>query len=251
MPKFSEELESRLTPYRDEYRLVVNGWLAGGTFGVTYPALLVETFHYVKHSCSLMSQACARLGHDALPLQTYFAQHIAEEVGHEEWVLDDLEALGYDRREVEASRPLPETVSLIGSQLYVIDYLHPAGLLGYVYLMESTPPNELSLAFLEAYGIGPRATTFLRRHGETDQRHSRELREMLDLHFREPRLREAATLSAVIGLSCINRLLRRVRSGNYVDHFPETTVPAPPTFQSQPPPLNPALPQRPPAKAGQ
>lgn len=237
MPKFSEELESKLSPYRDEYRLVVNGWLAGGTFGVTYPALLVETFHYVKHSCSLMSRACARLGHDRLPLQAYFAKHIAEEVGHEEWVLDDLEALGYDRREVEASRPLPETVGLIGSQLYVIDYVHPAGLLGYVYLMESTPPNELSLAFLEAYGIGPGATTFLRRHGETDQRHSRELGEMLDLHFGEPQLREAATLSAVIGLSCINRLLRRVRSGNYVSHLPETAAPEPQTFHHhQPPP---------------
>ena len=247
---FSEELESRLTPYRDEYRRIVNGWLAGGTFGVTYPALLVETFHYVKHSCSLMSRACAQLGHDMLPLQTYFAKHIAEEVGHEEWLLDDLEHLGYDRREVEASRPLPETINLIGSQLYVINYMHPAGLLGYVYLMESTPPNELSLAFLEAHGIGPRATTFLRRHGETDQRHGRELREMLDLHFKGPRLREAATQSAVIGLSCVNRLLARVKSGNYVDHFPETAVPAAQTFQSLPTSLDPALPLRPPAKAG-
>jgi len=185
-----------------------------------------------------------------LPLQTYFAGHIAEEVGHEEWLLDDLEHLGYDRREVEASRPLPETINLIGSQLYVINYMHPAGLLGYVYLMESTPPNELSLAFLEAHGIGPRATTFLRRHGETDQRHGRELREMLDLHFKGPRLREAASQSAVIGLSCVNRLLARVKSGNYVDHFPETAVPAAQTFQSLPTSLDPALPLRPPAKAG-
>lgn len=251
MPKFSEELESRLSPYRDEYRLIVNGWLESGTFGITYPALLVETFHYVKHSCSLMSFACAQLGHDMLPLQSYFAKHLAEEVGHEEWVLNDLEELGYDRKAVESSRPLSETLNLIGSQLYIINYMHPAGLLGYVYLMESTPPNELSLAFLEAHGIGAGAMTFLSRHGETDQRHSRELRDMLDLHFAEPRLREAGTLSAVMGLSNINRLLARVKSGNYINHFPEVMAGAPHTLPTQPPTLNAASPLRPVAKTGQ
>lgn len=250
MPKFSEELESRLSPYRAEYRVIVNSWLESGTFGITYPALLVETFHYVKHSCPLMSLACAQLGHDMLPLQTYFAKHLAEEVGHEEWVLDDLEELGYERKAVELSQPLSETVNLIGSQLYIINYMHPAGLLGYVYLMESTPPNELSLAFLEAHGISLGAMTFLRRHGETDQRHSCELRDMLDLHFAEPRLRQAAILSAVIGLSNVNRLLARVKSGNYVNHFPEAMAGVAQPLPAHPRALNPALPLRPAAKAG-
>jgi len=57
MSKFSAELEAKLAPYRAEYQRIVNGWLESGAFGLTYPALLVETFHYVKHSCSLMSQA--------------------------------------------------------------------------------------------------------------------------------------------------------------------------------------------------
>lgn len=135
--------------------------------------------------------------------------------------LDDLEKLGYDRKVVAASRPLAETINLIGSQLYVINYLHPAGLLGYVYLMESTPPNDTSLAFLEAYGVRPDAMTFLSRHGQADQRHSRELRTMLDTHFIGSRMREAAITSAVLGLAGINRLLARVRRGNYVNWFPE------------------------------
>jgi pyrroloquinoline quinone (PQQ) biosynthesis protein C len=221
MSKFSAELEAKLATYRDEYQRIVNGWLESGAFGLTYPALLVETFHYVKHSCTLMSQACAQLKPDMLQLQTYLAQHITEEMGHEEWALDDLEKLGYDRKAVAASRPLAETINLIGSQLYVINYLHPAGLLGYVYMMESTPPNETTLAFLEAYGVTPDAMTFLSRHGQADQRHSRELRSMLDMHFIGSRMREAAITSAVLGLADVNRLLARVRRGNYVNWFPE------------------------------
>ena len=224
MLKFSRELESKLAKYRADYRLIVNDWLESGAFGITYPALLVETFHYVRHSCSLMNYACAQLGHESLPLQIYFARHIAEEVGHEEWLLNDLEKLGYNRLEVEASPPLAETINLVGSQLYVINYLHPAGLLGYVYLMESTPPSKTSLAFLEAYGVKSGAMTFLSRHGQEDQRHRRELRDTLDTHFTEPRIREAAILSAVMGLSNVNRLLARVKRGKYADCFPETTT---------------------------
>lgn len=218
--RFSEELEAALSPYREEYRVVVNSWLRSGAFALTYPALLVETYHYVKHSCSLMSTACARLGREHAGLEQYLARHIAEEVGHEQWLLDDLERLGCDRAEVESSMPLAETMQLVGGQLYVINYLHPAGLLGYVYMMESQPPSPESLAHLEALGVPAGALKFLSRHGEEDQTHRVELRDTLDAHFSAPPLRRAATASAVLGLSSVNRLFARIRSGDYVNPAP-------------------------------
>ncbi len=219
---FSTEVELALAPYRAEYQQIVNGWLADGTFGATYPALLVETFHYVKHSCSLMNRACAHLGNDRSDLQCYLAQHIAEEVGHENWVLNDLEELGYKRESVVSSPPLPETLNLIGSQLYVIDFCHPAGLLGYIYVMESQAPTEESLLMIqESYEIEPTAMSFLIRHGEADVQHKRELVNALDKWLNHPTEQEAALTSALMGAANVNRLLSRLRSGDYRSCLPE------------------------------
>ncbi len=174
------ELERELAPLREEYRGIVNPWLVDGLFHVTYPALLVETYHYVKHSCSLMSHACARLAPEEVTLQRYLAHHIAEEVSHEQWVLDDLETLGYNRGEVGESLPLPETISMIGSQLYVINYLDPKALIGYVYVMESMPPGKNLFEYLEAAGIPRKAMSFLVNHGDADIVHRQELEAYAD-----------------------------------------------------------------------
>jgi pyrroloquinoline quinone (PQQ) biosynthesis protein C len=209
------ELERELAPLREEYRGIVNPWLESGLFGVTYPALLVETYHYVKHSTSLMSHACARLLPEDTVLQRYLAHHIAEEVSHEQWVLDDLETLGYSRDAVCRSLPLPETLNLVGSQLYVIEYLDPRALIGYIYVMESMPPGERLFEYLEAAGIPKKAMTFLVRHGEADIVHRRELEAIIEEHFHDAHAREALELSATQGLSNVNRLLERIRSGQF------------------------------------
>jgi heme oxygenase len=220
-PTFSTELEGRLKPHREAYDATMQSWLLDGTFGITYPALLLETFHYVKHSCALMDRAHDRLGSEDGALRSYLRQHRAEETGHEAWLLNDLAVLGHDRAEAASSLPLAETVSMIGSQLYVIDYLHPAGLIGYVYVMESKPPTELFLSVLhEQFGVPREAMTFLERHGEADIVHRQELREILDTCFSDPNARRAAIASATLGLSCVVRLFERLRTGDYLDPVP-------------------------------
>jgi pyrroloquinoline quinone (PQQ) biosynthesis protein C len=215
-------LERELAALREEYRGIVNPWFEGGLFRVTYPALLVETYHYVKHSCSLMSHACARLGPEEVALQRYLAHHIAEEVSHEQWVLDDLETLGYSRLEASQSLPLPETINMIGSQLYVINYLDPKALIGYIYVMESMPPGKDLFEYLEAAGIPRDAMSFLVNHGEADIVHRKELEDLIEENFPDARTQEALVVSATQGLSNLNRLLERVRSGQFTTSQPVT-----------------------------
>lgn len=218
-------MEARLAPHRETYNATINGWLFERTFGISYPALLVETFHYVKHSCSLMDRAYERLGPQDATLRAYLRSHRIEETEHDEWLLDDLAALGFDRSEAARSFPLAETVAMIGSQLYVIDYCHPAGLIGYIYVMESKPPTETFLALLhEEFGIPHAALTFLSRHGEADVRHREELREILDTCFTNPDAQRAAVSSATLGLSCVVRLLQRLRSGDFLDPCPPAHI---------------------------
>lgn len=217
---FSHDLERSLAPLRSQYNDVVNGWFSEGTFGVTYPPLLVETYHYVRHSCALMDRACELLDEEHATLRTYLRHHRQEEYGHERWLLEDLVALGFDRDAVVDSDALAETVALVGSQLYVIDYLHPAGLLGYVYVMESKPPTQTWLDTLhQTAGIPREALTFLTRHGDADIVHREELREILNTCFADPSARRAARTSAMLGLAGVVRLFARLRSGNFMEPY--------------------------------
>jgi len=217
-PRFSQQLERILTPSWKQYRQTVTGWLASGAFSLTYPALLVETYHYVKHSVSLMEYACELMSDTRMhsEAKSYLKRHAREEAGHEEWLLDDLEALGFARRDVLNAVPLSETVSLIGTQLYVIRYLHPLGLFGYIYTMESRPPTKTALRQLRGLGIPSRAMTFLERHGRFDVGHKHELAMVLDEYLTTTVVRSAAIVSATTGLSNINSLLRRICVGDFL-----------------------------------
>ncbi len=134
--------------------------------------------------------------------------------------MDDLATLGYERATASSSMPLPETMRIVGSQMYVLTYLHPAGLVGYIYVMESTPPSERSFRYLEQQGISRKAMSFLIRHGETDVRHRAELKQIVEGFFRAGPAEEALRVSALMGLSDLNRLLSRLKSGRFIEATP-------------------------------
>jgi pyrroloquinoline quinone (PQQ) biosynthesis protein C len=220
--RLSVLVEQDLEDYRREYSRLVNHWLVEtGGFGAAYPAFLVETYHYVKHSCDLMRQAYQGIEPGRRALRGFIEQHIGEEAGHEVWLLDDLERLGFDRDEVVRSEPLSETVDMIGAQLYVMRFMRPAGLLGYVYLMESTPPNATFLrALADAYGLDPGAMTFLLRHGEADIVHREELSNVLDTLIEPGEETRAVRRSAVLGLAHVNQMIDRLRAGDFLESRP-------------------------------
>lgn len=215
MMKLSGVVERSTAVLRRELSDLNREWTMSGQFGASYPALLVETFHYVKCSVPLMASALGRIRNDRV--QEYLSRHIGEECGHEQWAVEDLMALGYDPSEVKRSVPLPETIRLIGSQHYVIEYLSPVGLMGYVYVMESMPPRRALLdAVGDAYKLSG-ALKFLYGHGEADQVHMKEIRDILDL-IDDPVDASAAVTSAVLGIQCMVSLCQRLRRGDFVEN---------------------------------
>ena len=121
--------------------------------------------------------ACgSRLGVDNAALRTAVTQYIAEETGHEEWILDDLRACGDDAESARRAAPAPATELMVA---YVYDYIarvNPAGLLGMVHVLEGT---STALATRAAHSIAralalPRsAFRYLSSHGSLDQEHVR------------------------------------------------------------------------------
>ena len=72
-------------------------------------------------------------------LLEYFHHHIEEEQDHDEWLIADLNVLGWDRSSI-ASQSVPVAITqMVGAQYYHVRFTHPALLLGYIGLLEGYP----------------------------------------------------------------------------------------------------------------
>jgi len=111
----------------------------------------------------------------------YCARHIEEELGHDDWLLEDLASLGADPDAVRSRPPSPTVAALVGAQYYWIHHVHPVGLLGYVLLLEGWPPTLETVDELRRRtGYGPSAFRTLLAHADLDPSHGRELDAVLD-----------------------------------------------------------------------
>jgi hypothetical protein len=152
-----------------------------------YPEFLFRNHAVIRASVPLMkaaAEACeARMNADPLcaGMFDYLSHHIPEEMHHDDWVLEDLEILGFDRKKILARIPPPSVARLVGSQYYWIRHFHPVALLGFIAVLEGTPPD---IAFFEQTADRaqlPRAAfSNLLRHGKLDPRHRDDLDRALD-----------------------------------------------------------------------
>jgi hypothetical protein len=135
----------------------------------------------------------------AASVAAYFEKHIDEELHHDEWLLDDLEALGWDRATVVARPPSPTVAGVVGAQYYWIFHYHPVALLGYTMLLEGYPPTPTDVADLMARtGYGPDAFRTMSAHAELDPGHADELADTIDGLILTPEQ------STVLGLSAMS-----------------------------------------------
>jgi hypothetical protein len=168
-----------------------------------YPRYLVLSHGIIRASVPLM--AAARDRARALPddpvaaaVADYCDGHIDEELGHDDWLLEDLASLGVDPDDVRGRPPSPTVAALVGAQYYWIHHVHPVGLLGYVLLLEGWPPTPETVDELRRRtGYGPAAFRTLRAHADLDPSHGRELDAVLDALPLRPAQRELLGVSAL------------------------------------------------------
>ena len=68
-----------------------------------YVAFLCQAYHHVKHTIPLLMAAGSRIPEQQEWLRTALAEYVEEELGHQEWILNDIEACGFDREKAHAS----------------------------------------------------------------------------------------------------------------------------------------------------
>jgi pyrroloquinoline quinone (PQQ) biosynthesis protein C len=139
-----------------------------------YVAFLLQAYHHVKHTVPLLMAVGARLPESKEWLREAVAEYIEEEVGHQEWVLNDIAACGYDKEAARNSRPHQSTEIMVAYAWDMVQRVNPLGFFGMVHVLEGT---SIALADKAAASIGgalqlpPKAFSYLRSHGSLDQDH--------------------------------------------------------------------------------
>jgi thiaminase len=169
--------ELRAATEGDRQRLlaapIITDCLAGRVSRDSYRAFLTEAYHHVKHTVPLLMACGARLPDRLEHLRRGVADYIAEEYGHEQWILADLEEAGFDAAAAR-ERPSPETELMVSYAYDTVQRGNPVGLFGMILVLEGTSAAiatraaEIIAARLE---LPRRALTYLLSHGSLDQQH--------------------------------------------------------------------------------
>lgn len=154
---------------------IVQRALAGRIRREEYAAFLGQAYHHVRHTVPLLMACGARLPASHEWLRRAVAEYIEEEIGHEEWVLDDLEALGEDRARWAASTPLHATELMVAYAYDGIARVSPLSFFGMVLVLEGTSvalATRAAEAIERSLGLPRTAFTYLRSHGDLDIEHT-------------------------------------------------------------------------------
>lgn len=162
---------------------IIQGALRGEVSLPSYLAFLAQAWHHVRHTVPLLRATRAALRPHQRWLEPALDEYVAEEAGHDEWILDDIRACGGDADAVRTSRPAPATEVMVAYAYDQIARVNPLGFLGMVHVLEGT---SVSLALLAAdaiqkpLGLPDAAFSYLRSHGTLDREHTAHFALLMD-----------------------------------------------------------------------
>jgi pyrroloquinoline quinone (PQQ) biosynthesis protein C len=139
-----------------------------------YIGFLTQAYHHVKHTTPLLMNVGAKLPEEKEWLRNAVAEYIEEELGHQEWILNDIAACGVDKEAVRHSQPAPETELMVAYAYDTVNRINPLGFFGMVHVLEGTSIATADAAadgVQQALGLPNTAFSYLRSHGSLDQDH--------------------------------------------------------------------------------
>ncbi|HQS37961.1 MAG: biliverdin-producing heme oxygenase [Methylotenera sp. 24-45-7] len=152
---------------------------AGNISLQTYIGFLTQAYHHVKHTTPLLMACGSRLPGHYEWLRTAIGEYIEEEMGHQEWVLNDIEACGADKEAVRASKTLNSSASLATEVMVAYAYdmiqrVNPIGFFGMVLVLEGTSTAVATQAgetMMHSLNLPKKAFSYLLSHGSLDISH--------------------------------------------------------------------------------
>ena len=162
---------------------IVADCLRGEVSLPSYLAFLGQAFHHVRHTTPLLMSLGGRLPERLAWLRRAVAEYIEEEIGHEEWILNDIAACGGDAEAVRLGQP-SQAIELMVSYLYdTIARGNPVGLFGMVNVLEGTSialATQAAGTIQQRLALPPQAFSYLTSHGALDIGHMQHYRELMN-----------------------------------------------------------------------
>ena len=153
---------------------IINACMSGDITLEDYVAFLQQAFHHVKHTTPLLMATGACLPSSKEWLREAVAEYIEEELGHQEWILNDIAACGYDKEKARQSTPNMSTALMVAYAYDTINRINPLGFFGMVLVLEGTSINMADMAaekIQQKLGLPNNAFSYLKSHGALDQEH--------------------------------------------------------------------------------
>ncbi|WP_020183110.1 TenA family transcriptional regulator [Methylotenera sp. 1P/1] len=152
---------------------------AGNISLQTYIAFLTQAYHHVKHTTPLLMACGGRLNGQYEWLRTAIGEYIEEEMGHQEWVLNDIATCGADKEAVRNasnadSSPSQATELMVAYAYDMIYRVNPVGFFGMVLVLEGTSTAVATQAgeqLMSSLNLPKKAFSYLLSHGSLDISH--------------------------------------------------------------------------------
>ena len=182
---FYDELIADTESAREEFLAVPT--LQAGVNGEVplsaYQAFLSQAFHHVRHTVPLLMNCGASMPDRNAWLRPAVARYIEEEIGHEEWILNDITASGGDAEVIRRDQPHPATELMVAYAYDTVQRRNPLGFFGMVLVLEGTSV-DFAIRAADAIQAGLKlpdaAFSYLRSHGALDQEHMKFFADLMD-----------------------------------------------------------------------
>ncbi|WP_298768882.1 iron-containing redox enzyme family protein [uncultured Shewanella sp.] len=148
-----------------------------------YVAFLLQAYHHVKHTTPLLMATGAKINGSREWLREAVAEYIEEELGHQEWILNDIEACGYDKEKARNSRPNMSTELMVAYTYDSINRISPLTFFGLVQVLEGTSVQIADLTAQKVQqhlDLPQQAFSYLYSHGKLDQDHIQFFEKLMD-----------------------------------------------------------------------
>ncbi len=149
----------------------------------TYLHYLAEAYYHVPHTVPLLSLARDNLTKADQWLVSSFDEYIAEESGHEEWILDDIRNAGGDAEKVRHGTPRMATELMVAYAYDYITRVNPVGFFGMVLVLEGTSTALATAgagALMKSLKLPESCFHYLTSHGSLDLEHMKFFEGLMD-----------------------------------------------------------------------
>ena len=191
--------------------------VADGMSVERYRALLLELYHVVWNFNPVCAAAASRMGtpddEKLQPIRHFLYEHMHEESGHENWVLNDLDAVGVALQPAREHAPSVHTLALNGYNYWAADRRHPCSVIGMLYSLEvisSVYGGPFASAIRERLLLdGDRGVSFIDSHASLDAQHIAELRLVIN-QISDGRAQAAVVESVKVNFHQFTRIIEAI-----------------------------------------